>query len=201
MKKLQWVLDKQGYQVINYSYPSLKYPIEQLAEMVITDALTQCRHTTKIHFVTHSMGGILVRLYLQDNTIEQLGSVVMLGPPNQGSPLIDYARQILGNNLFKHQAGMQLGCTQRGISQQLGRANFELGIIAGKRTVNPILSLIIGGQNDGKVSVESTKLAGMKAHITLPVTHAFMMFNNKVIQQIVHFLRKGEFLEADSLCR
>lgn len=194
MKKLQRILSQQGYQVVNCSYPSLQYPIEQLADMAINNALKQCKNANKIHFVTHSMGGILVRLYLQNHQLEQLGKVVMLGPPNQGSPLIDYARRIVGKNIFKQQAGMRLGCSQEGITQQLGGADFNLGVIAGNRTVNPILSLIIGCKNDGKVSVESTKLAGMKAHITMPVTHAFMMFNNKVIKQVLHFLEEGEFL-------
>lgn len=194
MKKLQRVLSKQGYQVVNCTYPSLQYPIEQLADMAINDALKQCVNARKVHFVTHSMGGILVRLYLQNNQLKQLGQVVMLGPPNHGSPLIDYARRLVGKNVFKQQAGMQLGCSKNGITQQLGAADFALGVIAGNRTVNPILSLIIGCKNDGKVSVESTKLAGMKAHITMPVTHAFMMFNDKVIKQVLHFLEEGEFL-------
>ena len=88
---------------------------------------------------------------------------------------------------------MQLGTHQNALTQQIGKAEFELGIIAGKRSVNPILSLFLSGLDDGKVSVENTKLAGMKAHLTLPVTHPFMMKNPKVIKQVLHFLEQGIF--------
>jgi hypothetical protein len=88
---------------------------------------------------------------------------------------------------------MQLSTKDSSVPNRLGEADFEVGIIAGKRTVNPILSTLLEGENDGKVSVDSTKLQGMKDHLVMPVTHPFMMKNNNVIYQVQYFLENGCF--------
>ncbi len=140
------------------------------------------------------MGGILVRYYLKDNAIDNLGKVVMLGPPNQGSEVVDKFHGFPGYVWFGGPASIELGTKESSIPQQLGRANFEVGIIAGYRSINPILSTLLPNQDDGKVTVTKTKLIGMKDHIAMPVTHPFMMKNKKVIQQVKNFLRNGFFL-------
>ncbi|RKZ83821.1 MAG: alpha/beta hydrolase [Gammaproteobacteria bacterium] len=193
MKKLAQALDDAGYLTVNVSYPSTKQHIEALAPDAITKALAQCPEDSTINFVTHSMGGILVRQYLKKNIIKNLGRVVMLGPPNKGSHVVDNLSKIPGFKLINGPAGMQLGTTEVSIPNTLGSANFELGIIAGNRSVNPILSLMLPVPNDGKVSVEHTKLEGMNDHIELPVTHSFMMNNKSVIAQIIYFLVHGSF--------
>ena len=193
MKKIAVTLESSGYQVINCRYASFENPIEVIADNTIQDALQQTPNHNKVHFVTHSMGGILVRLYLQNRKVDNLGRVVMLGPPNKGSKLIDILQKVITHPDINATSGMQLSTNENSIPNQLGKATFELGIIAGKRTVNPILSLLLGEENDGKVSVESTKLEGMKDHLVMPVTHPFMMKNNKVIFQIKSFLEKGAF--------
>ncbi|WP_019614836.1 esterase/lipase family protein [Psychromonas ossibalaenae] len=179
--------------MINCCYPSLKYSMEILAENTINQALQLCPESDKVHFVSHSMGGILIRLYLQKRHINNLGRVVMLGPPNQGSQLIDLLGRLIKNRHFNKQAGMQLGTEPDSFVNSIGGADFELGIIAGKRSVNPILSTLLPGQNDGKVAVHSTRLSGMKDHLVMPVTHPFMMKNNRVISQVKHFLQHGLF--------
>lgn len=193
MRKIAASLEKAGYQVINCRYASFKLPIEMIADNTIHEALALVKKHNTIHFVTHSMGGILVRLYLQNKKVSHLGRVVMLGPPNKGSRLIDILQKVLTHPDIKSTSGMQLSTTANSLPNRLGKATFELGIIAGKRTVNPILSLLLEGENDGKVSVESTKLEGMKAHLVMPVTHPFMMRNNRVIAQVQYFLANGLF--------
>ncbi|EPJ47221.1 MAG: hypothetical protein OFPI_32130 [Osedax symbiont Rs2] len=188
-RRLAKVLTLQGYSVVNLSYPSTKASIETLAQDIIKQSLQQCPATAKVHFVTHSMGGILLRQYLANNTIEKLGNVVMLGPPNQGSQIVDKLKSIPLFGWINGPAGMQLGTDSKAIVNSLPDANFSLGIIAGNRSINLLLSTLLPTANDGKVTVASTKLPGMQDHLVLPVTHPFMMNNKQVIQKILHFLK------------
>jgi len=191
--KLANELVKQGYDVVNCTYPSRHFCVEELAMTTIKEALDVCAGTEKIHFVTHSMGGILIRYYLNRKRIIELGRVVMLGPPNKGSQVVDRLRRTPGFKLINGPAGLQLGTQASDLPNQLGSVNYELGVIAGTKTINFILSSMLPKPNDGKVSVENTKIEGMRGHITLPVTHPFMMKNKTVIKQTLHYLEYGRF--------
>lgn len=186
-------LRQSGYIPINSGYPSTRYGIAQLAERVIPKALAQVPESTTIHFVVHSLGGILVRYYLNNHTIDNLGRVVMLGTPNQGSEVIDVFSTLPGSALFEDLSAGQLGTGDNSVPLALGPANFEVGIIAGTRTVNPILSTMLPQPNDGKVAVQNTKLEGMADHIVLPVSHTFMHRKPNVAKQVIHFLQEGAF--------
>lgn len=193
MEEIEGKLQEQGYTTVNLGYPSREYSIVELAEKAIGPALEDCATEQAINFVTHSLGGILVRQYLQDHDIPELNRVVMLGPPNQGSEVVDKLGNFPGFHFINGDAGLQLGTGQASVPNQLGEANFDLGIIAGTRSINWILSSLIPNKDDGKVSVENTRLEGMKDHIEMPVTHPFMMTNDAVITQVIHYLKHGEF--------
>lgn len=192
MDKMAERLTAQGYKVLNIDYPSRSYSIEQLAEKTISDALLQCEGMP-VSFVTHSMGGILVRQFLSNHTVTNLNKVVMLGPPNKGTEIVDKLSNIPGFHLVNGDAGMQLGTGALSVPNQLGKANFDVGIIAGTQSINLILSSLIPDTDDGKVSVESTKVEGMNDHIEMPTTHVFMMRNDAVIEQVLHYLKQGKF--------
>jgi hypothetical protein len=192
MDKMAERLTEQGYKVLNIDYPSRSYSIELLAEKTISDALTQCQGMS-VSFVTHSMGGILVRQFLSNHTVKNLNKVVMLGPPNKGTEIVDKLGNIPGFHLVNGDAGMQLGTGALSVPNQLGKANFDVGIIAGTQSINLILSSLIPDTDDGKVSVESTKIDGMNDHIEMPTTHVFMMRNDAVIEQVIHYLQQGKF--------
>jgi triacylglycerol lipase len=195
MEPMARELARQGYQVWNIDYPSRTAAIGQLAESVVGRAVADCETSgaTQINFVTHSLGGILVRYYLAHHSIPELGRVVMLGPPNQGSELVDK----LGRwRLFKKingPAGNELGTDKNSVPNWLGPANFPVGVIAGTRSINWINSLLIPGPDDGKVSVERTQLAGMTDWIAIPATHPFIMRNKTAMAQTIAFLRTGKF--------
>lgn len=193
METLAKALEKADFQVVNVDYPSTVYPIETLAGQSIAPALDQCKPGNQVHFVTHSMGGILVRHYLSRVTLSNLGRVVMLGPPNKGSEVVDALGEVPGFHAIMGDAGLQLGTGEESVPNQLGAANFEVGIIAGTRSINPVLSQIIPDTDDGKVSVASTRLEGMRDHLQMPVTHVFMMQNDEVIKQVIYFLHHGRF--------
>lgn len=196
MEKLEAAIGEAGFATINVDYPSTDHPIEQLAGPAIAPALDQCKGYDKVNFVTHSMGGILVRQYLSRVPIDNLGRVVMLGPPNNGSEVVDRLGNFPGFHFIFGDAGLQLGTGNLSVPNQLGPADFDLGIIAGTRSINLILSQMIPDADDGKVSVDSTRLAGMKDHLAMPVTHVFMMKNDKVIAQVIHYLQHGSFLRG-----
>lgn len=207
MSKLENQLRAEGYQVVNESYPSRKDTVENLADAVIAERIQQCAQSWankgieagNIHFVTHSMGGILVRQYLSQHTINGLHRIVMLGPPNQGSQVVDALGHVPGFHFLNGDAGLQLGTDAASIPIMLSAQpplTAEVGIIAGKRSVNLLLSQFIPGQDDGKVAVDHTKLPVMADFIVMPVTHTFMMKNPKVIQQVISFLNTGRFAHS-----
>ncbi|MBW2503958.1 MAG: alpha/beta hydrolase [Deltaproteobacteria bacterium] len=193
MSKLEQKLQAENFFTVNVDYPSRHYPIEYLAEWYIPPALRECPSGDEISFVTHSLGGILVRQYLANHKIENLNRVVMLGPPNQGSEVVDKLGNMAGFELINGQAGLQLGTGVASVPNKLGKPDFEVGIIAGTNSINLILSLLIPGDDDGKISIERTKLQGMNDHIELPVSHPFLMKDDAAIDQVINFLKFGAF--------
>ena len=196
MLKMNTALKNAGYSVFNCNYPSRKQPIELLSVNTIAQAIQHCLeeyHPTRIHFVTHSMGGIMVRYYLSQHSVPVLGRVVMLGPPNAGSELVD---RLSGYQLFaliNGPAGKQLGTESSSLPNSLGPVDYEVGIIAGTKNLNLLSSILIPGDHDGRVSTQSARLEGMADFIQLPVSHSFMMSQQEVIQQTLYFLAQGSF--------
>ncbi len=195
MIPMEKALSQAGYTVLNVDYPSRTASIDKLSDTAVGTAVHKCHQgkAIAIHFVTHSLGGILVRSYLARHAIPNLGRVVMLGPPNQGSEVVDRLGSFWLFQRINGPAGNELGTGTDSTPNQLGAATFCVGVIAGNRSVNWINSLMIPGCDDGKVSVERTKLAGMADHVVIPATHPFLMRNAIAIQQTIHFLRTGGF--------
>jgi pimeloyl-ACP methyl ester carboxylesterase len=196
MGKMADALQAAGYSTANVDYPSQGGTVESLAPVVVNSGLDKCRQTgaTKIHFVTHSMGGILLRYVQGNEPIPELGRVVMLGPPSQGSEVIDLTRDWSVTRMFSGEAGMQLGTDQDDIPANLAPIDFELGIVAGTGTINPFMSAMLPEEDDGKVTVERTKVDGMADFMTVGNSHHTLMKSTLVIRNTVAFLKSGRFL-------
>jgi triacylglycerol lipase len=196
MHRMKSMLERTGYHVANVDYPSRDYLVEELAPLAIEDGLVQCREysgTSTVHFVTHSLGGILVRVYLADTAIANLGRVVMLAPPNQGSQAVDEMERIPGFDWLNGPAGYQLGKGPESVPLRLGTPDFDFAVIAGNLTIDPITSALLDDPDDGKVSVSDTRLEGMRDFVVVPVSHAMIMQNREVFQLVRNYLAYGSF--------
>lgn len=199
LNKMQEALEEEGYLTANTDYPSRKFKIEKLATIAVDKGVAACRehdNVEKIHFVTHSLGGILVRQYLSEESIDELGRVVMLGPPNQGSDAVDDLGDVPGFDWMNGPAGRQLGKDENSVPLRLGPVEFELGVIAGSRSIDPITSSVLKNPDDGRVSVEDTKVEGMDDFVVVKHSHAFMMRMRKPIELTKTFLKTGRFSDS-----
>lgn len=195
MKRLEWAFERDGYRVINVTYPYTKHTIEEIASRSLAGVLQERIQdpNARIHFVTHSLGGIVLREYLANNQLTNLGRVVMIAPPNHGSELVDKFKHWPFFKFFTGPAGQQLGTTPDSIPQQLGPATFELGVIAGDSTLNPFYSWFIPGPDDGKVSVASTRLAGMEDFLVVHSSHTYLPWRKQVVDASLQFVAAGKF--------
>lgn len=203
METLETALTEAGYEICNIDYPSTEYVIEVLAREHVLPEIESCLQTyasaggtEPVHFVTHSMGGIILRYLVDKGFVDNAGRTVMLGPPNHGSELVDELGEMGLFQWMNGPAGNQLGTADTSFVNQLPPVSFEVGVIAGSKSYNPVYSELIPGDDDGKVSVERARVEGMKDFLVLPLSHTFMMNDPEVISQILTFFSTGTFSHA-----
>lgn len=182
-----------GYTVLTPRYPSTRATPEELVASLDAAVDAGCRRAPRLHFVAHSMGGVLVRAYLAEHDLPNMGRVVMLGTPNHGSEIVDALGGAAVFRWFIGPTAVALGTGPRSWPRQLPDPAYEVGIVAGSSTLDPIGSRLIPGDDDGRVSVASTKLAGMADHLVVSRSHTFLLYDDAVARQVVHFLQNGYF--------
>jgi len=194
MNRLAKHLQKHGYAVMNIGYRSTRYDVAELSAQLHQELRARgAGDAGRIHFVTHSFGGIVVRAYLKSHRPSNLGRVVMLGPPNQGSELADRLGRTWMFRVFAGPSGQELGTGASSTPNLLGAVDYPLGVIAGDRSINPLFSVWIPGPDDGVVSVDRARTGGMSDFLVVHRAHTFLMRSPKVARQVVHFLANGEF--------
>ncbi len=193
MAPLAGDLRRAGYRVRNASYPSRPYDVDGLVERFVAPAIAGCDSRRPIHVVTHSLGGILIRAYLQDHTLPPNSRVVMLAPPNRGSEVADHVRDWPLYRWITGRVGQQLGTGRDAVYRRLRRLSNEVGVIAGRRSLQPWFSRLLPGEDDGAVSVASARLDEMRDFIVVDASHSLLMFQRRVRAQVLHFLAHGRF--------
>lgn len=204
MKKISDALSDDGYRVCVLDYPSRDYPIDTLVARFIAPDIRRCfpQETSPLHFVTHSMGGILLRTWAHTEGTPAIGRVVMIAPPNRGSEVVDTLSRS-GSRVYRElfeawggQAGYELGTDSNSVPSRLtrqGPPSFTFGVIAATRSLDPLFSGWIEGRDDGKVGVERTKLEGMADFIEVEASHTLVLWNDEAIRQVRAFLRTERF--------
>jgi pimeloyl-ACP methyl ester carboxylesterase len=196
MCALEARLARAGFRVHNLRYPSTAESPEGLVANLDRQITECCARAPRLHFVTHSLGGILARAYLAEHPLPNLGRVVMLAPPNRGSKLADVARESEALRAVLGPTGALLGTGPASLPNRLPPPSFVFGVIAGTRSANPVSALVLAGENDGTVSVESTKLPGMADFVTVPSTHTLIVRSELAAAHTIEFLRRGHFLHG-----
>jgi pimeloyl-ACP methyl ester carboxylesterase len=193
MRPLARRLEAEGYRVENLGYRSLAKAPGALVRDLDGLLAACCAAAPRVHFVGYSLGGILLRAYLAEHRLPNLGRVVMLGPPNHGSELADLA---LRSKLLSALAGptaVQLGTGPESLPNRLPPPSYPLGVVAGSRSLNPLGSWLLRDSDDGIVSVASTRLEGMADFRVIPRSHAFLVRSKRTADEVAHFLRHGHF--------
>ena len=194
MSALENKFIKSGFKAHNIQYPSLQLPLEELVDYLHQRLENlNISQFDKVHFVTHSMGGILARFYLKEHKTENLGRVVMISPPNHGSELADILKDSKILYSLIGPATIQLGTDSLSVPNLLGAVDFDLGIITGNKNLNPFYEIWFSGENDGKVSVESAKIEGMKDFLVIYESHQQILYSQRVSDQVLYFLDFGKF--------
>ena len=195
LNRIESALQGSGFATLNLDYQSRNKSLDVLAADVHPEIVRFAGSIDgPVHFVAHSMGGLLTRFYLAKHRPARLGRVVMLGTPNGGSEVADLLQRLAIYRAFFGPAGLQLSTAQDPTLRSLPPVDYALGIVAGCRSINPISSMfILPRPNDGKVSVHHTRLEGMAAHIVVGASHPGLVRHPRAIEQTITFLQEGRF--------
>jgi pimeloyl-ACP methyl ester carboxylesterase len=195
LKALENLLKAKGYKTLNIDYPSTKYSIEEIVDWLLPIIQKKVDQNRTVNFIGYSMGGLIARAFIHRYRPKKMGRLIQLASPNKGSEIADFLKD---NFIFKKvfgPAGQQLITNQKQFKHIFGNVDYELGVIAGDLVLDPISALIMGKPSDGRVSVESTKIKGMKDHIVVKVGHKYFPHSRRVHKYALHFLQNGFFIK------
>jgi pimeloyl-ACP methyl ester carboxylesterase len=191
LDRMRRALRDTGWRAVALDHPSTRADLTQLARGLAPRIAEIAEETSgRVHFVGHSLGGLLARAVIADHRPARLGRLVMLGPPNRGSAIADRLSRIGLYRRLLGPAGQALGTDT---VPRFPDPDYEIGVVAGTRSIDPAGWLMLPRPNDGRVSVAATRIPGLADHATMPVTHALMMNHPAVIAATARFLKTGRF--------
>jgi pimeloyl-ACP methyl ester carboxylesterase len=184
-------LRQRGYEVASFSYRSVRHPLEESAARLHT--FVAMRRPRRVHFVGHSLGGLLVLTMLRQRPDLPVGRVVLLGSPTSGCSAFEQLSRSAHGRLV---VGAAMPGWKRECAEQAAQ-RYQVGAIAGVQRLGIGMLLVrLEGDNDGVVRVEETRVPGLRDHVVLPVTHSGMLVSARVAAQVAAFLSQGRFLPA-----
>jgi hypothetical protein len=187
-------LEDAGYYVKRVGYSSLDQRPDEILHEVSNQINECCRdHAQSVHFVGHSLGGLMIRAYLEKYKVDNLGRVVLLGTPNKGTEAADHfsdgwLMKILGPT------ANALGTDDGSFPNSLATPYYPVGVIAGKLN-SQLNDPVVPGEDDGLVSIEATKIDDMTDFIVIETGHSMMRYDKEVADQTAQFIKTGAFNE------
>jgi pimeloyl-ACP methyl ester carboxylesterase len=186
-------LQHAGFTVRQFAYRATASPVAEHASQLALFA--ERTRATKVHFVGHSLGGLVIVHMLAHGQGRATGRAVLLGTPLQGSRVARKVVRLPGGGLLLGQAADDLG---RG--QPVQADGHEIGMIAGCKALG--LGRLLGQPDkasDGTIELDETNAPGLSGRVILPVSHTGMLYSSEVASQVANFLRDGRFapLEAN----
>lgn len=191
MSKLCRPFEERGYHVFSFDYPSTQIDIPEAAAY-LNRAIESLEGIEEINFIVHSMGGLVVRAYLTKHRDPRIERMVMMGVPNLGADMANRVRDLGLYRAIFGPAGQQLVKDAEGFIACLPTPDFEFAIIAGARGTLNGYNPLIPGDDDGTVSVASTRLPGAADFITVPALHSFIMRDERAVEFAVRFITEGQ---------
>lgn len=192
-----------NYKTFCMGYPTTRGSVDSHARS-LDSVVRSLESMSEINFVAHSLGNLVVRHWLNNLNEEKrslpksqsFGRMVMLTPPNRQPEIATKLIRGALANFVAGPAAQQLATGWEGLETKLATPAFEFGVLAGGRGDDKGFNPLIAGDDDGVITVESTRLAGARDFRVLPVMHTFFMEDRRAQEITLRFLNEGHF-ESD----
>ncbi|NNC63971.1 MAG: alpha/beta hydrolase [Gammaproteobacteria bacterium] len=182
-------LTRAGFAATQFRYRTIIQNVDRSAAALAEYVAATPGDT--VHFVGHSLGGIVILKMIEHYGVERIGRIVSLGSPFRGSISANNLRRLPGGKCL---LGRAMAQANEEAAERTWSGARELGVIAGDhaRGMGRVIG-VLPKPNDGTVTVDETRLPGATDHIVLPVTHLSMLWSADVAEQVIAFLRDGHF--------